>query len=280
MHNEVQIGTTKLYRGDSLQVLRDLADQGVKADILITDPPYSSGGQFRGDRTMKTSDKYQQSQHRHLYSEFTGDNRDQRSFMYWSSLWMSEALRIVKPGGLCVIFTDWRQLPTTTDAIQCGGWVWRGLVVWDKTEATRPRLGAFRNQCEYMVWGSNGAMPNEGKVAPGVFRYSAQLEKKHHIAGKPVVLFEDLLQLTKPGDVILDPFMGSGTTGVAAVKNGRNFLGIELDPGYFEVSCERVRDSLKSPDLFREFQQPEQNGLSLEAEEPQEPDAGESAPSA
>ena len=112
------------------------------------------------------------------------------------------------------------------------------MVVWDKTEGTRPQLGRWRNQAEYLVWGSNGPRALEGAVAPGVFRQAVGSEDKHHMAGKPIAMLRGLL---KPcGGMILDPFMGSGSMGVAALQSGRRYIGIELDPGHFDAACRRL----------------------------------------
>ena len=62
------------------------------------------------------------------------------------------------------------------------------------------------------------------------------------MAGKPVALMSDLLGLSQPGEVILDPFMGSASTGVAALQMGRRFVGIEAEPTYFETACRRIGD--------------------------------------
>lgn len=243
MRREV-IGDATLYLGDCREVLATLKH----ADACVSDPPYSSGGNFRGDRTGLTSDKYQSSEHRGLYSDFAGDTRDQRGYLAWCSLWIAQVHRIVAPGGICALFTDWRQLPVTTDALQAGGFVWRGLGVWDKTEAARPQKGRYRNQAEYFVWGSRGPMSDAGPCAPGVFRYSVASEEKHHIAGKPSTLIEDMLQIC--GDVVLDPFMGSGTTGVACARLGRKFIGIEIEPVHFETACRRIEEAHRHPRLF------------------------------
>ena len=72
------------------------------------------------------------------------------------SLWLTQAYRVLQPGAPACVFTDWRQLPTATDAFQSAGFVWRGVVVWNKTGAARPVLGRFSNQAEYLVWGSGG----------------------------------------------------------------------------------------------------------------------------
>lgn len=240
----VTIGRATLYLGDCLSVIPRLSP----VDAVFCDPPYSSGGTFRGDRTAKTSEKYQSTEHRGLYAEFSGDNRDQRSFGYWSALWVGACRERTREGGIIGMFTDWRQLPTSSDALQAGGYVWRGLAVWDKTEAARPQKGRYRNQCEYLVWGSNGPMSDEGVCAPGVLRAAVNSEEKFHIAGKPAGLLGQMLTIC--GDVVLDPFMGSGSTGVAAVRLGKSFVGIECDPHSFRIACERIEKAQLQGDLL------------------------------
>ena len=98
-------------------MLADLPDASV--DAVVADPPYSSGGMVRSDRAnIGTVTKYTTSQNtkRADLIDFGGDNRDQRAYQYWSALWMAEAMRATKPGGIIMAFTDWRQLPATTDA--------------------------------------------------------------------------------------------------------------------------------------------------------------------
>lgn len=244
IRKEVLAENVVLYCGDCMHVLPEV--QGVSS--VLTDPPYSSGGMFRGDRAAPTGDKYQSSEYRDLYADFSGDNRDQRSFALWASLWLGICREKIGEGGLCGLFTDWRQLPTVTDALQVGGWVWRGIAVWDKTEAARPQKGRYRNQAEYLVWGSNGPMSDEGRCAPGVFKRSVFDGNKVHQAGKPPDLLADMLQICGP--VVLDPFMGSGSTGIAAVRTGRGFVGVEISDHWFDVACKRIADELKRPTFF------------------------------
>ena len=240
------IGEATLYLGDCLDILPTLGN----VDAVVTDPPYSSGGQFRGDRMARPADKYQNTKQRDRYADFSGDNRDQRSFGYWCALWLGKAREISAPGALCILFTDWRQLPTTTDYVQAGGWIWRGIGVWDKGEGVRPQLGRFRAQAEYWVWGSNGPREIAGLVAPGVIKESVIGSEKQHMTEKPVPLFEQLLRVA--GSTILDPFMGSGTTGVACAKLGRKFIGIEIHEPYFDIACRRIEEAYRQPRLFAE----------------------------
>ncbi|WP_020179808.1 DNA methyltransferase [Methylopila sp. M107] len=234
----VTIGSAILQEGDALELLRALAPGSMGG--LLGDPPYSSGGAFRSDRAQPTSAKYQSSSDRGKYPEFQGDTRDQRSYLAWSTLWLAAARRAVKTGGIGGVFTDWRQLPITTDAFQAAGWVWRGIVVWDKTAAGRPQLGRYRNQAEYVVWGTNGARALKGPIVDGVFRHRVPM-KKHHIAGKPVGLMSDLLAIID--GPVLDPFMGSAPIGLACLEAGLGYVGMEAEPAYFDIAFERMREA-------------------------------------
>lgn len=230
----------EVIHGDCLAVMRGMPDASF--DAVVTDPPYSSGGMYRADRMQSTTAKYVQTGQFLDHGTFGGDNRDQRSYLAWSWMWMAECFRLMKPGAPICVFSDWRQLPTTTDAIQAAGFVWRGVAVWDKTEAARPIAGRFRSQAEFVLWGSKGPMP-DGKgrpCLPGVFRRGVNLKDKWHTAGKPVDLMGDVVAICPPGGTILDPFCGSGSTGVAALKLGFGFVGIEADQPHFENAARRV----------------------------------------
>jgi site-specific DNA-methyltransferase (adenine-specific) len=89
----IQIGDATLHRGEALSILQTLADDSV--DAILTDPPYSSGGLSAGQRQRPPSEKYQQTSAKKRHYEFLGDNRDQRSFMAWATLWLAEGI----PGG-------------------------------------------------------------------------------------------------------------------------------------------------------------------------------------
>lgn len=250
----VTIGRATLYLGESLEMLQSLVPASV--DAVITDPPYSSGGAFRGDRAQDTKTKYLQndSGNQDRLANFSGDNRDQRSFNFWSTLWAAAALRASKPGAVAMFFSDWRQLPISTDYLQSGGWVWRGIAPWTKP-AARPQMGRFSAQCEYVVWGSAGPMPFERGVGclPGFYEYGTPRDREH-IAEKPIDLMRDMVKICAPESVVLDPFMGAGTTGVAAVEAGHRFIGCEQVPELFEIACRRIEDAQRQSSLFAAHQ--------------------------
>jgi len=230
-----------LFHGDCLDILPELS--GI--DAVIADPPYSSGGMTHSERMRNPSDKYQSSDVKKKFADFEGDNRDQRSWTLWMWTWLHRLESATKDGAMYCLFTDWRQLPATTDALQFAGLIWRGLAVWDKINA-RPMPNRFRQQAEFIVWGTKGSRSFEKKDAEyldGVFRHMAPSTKERkHMNQKPVPLIECLCRVARKGEVVLDPFMGSGSTGVACVRSGRKFIGIEKSQHYFDVARRRIEE--------------------------------------
>lgn len=263
--NCVTIGDATLYHGDALAMLEALGVGAV--DAVITDPPYSSGGAFRGDRAMDTKSKYLSSGsgNREVTTDFGGDNRDQRSFHFWSTLWSAAALRAAKPGAPALFFTDWRQLPVSTDYLQAGGWVWRGVVPWAK-KTSRPQMGRFSASCEFVVWGSAGPMPLDRGVGclPGFYEFAYPSDREH-VTQKPVDLMEAMVEICPAGGLVLDPFMGSGTTGVAAVRLGRRFIGCEQSDEYFAIACRRIEEAHSQRRLFADAE-PAARQLSIDVD--------------
>jgi len=208
--------------GDGWKILPQLTAQGRRFRAVVTDPPYSSGGLFRGDRNADPLDKYciGTKDVKRDYLSFRGDNMDQRAWFRFSVEWMRDALALTEPGGVMLAFVDWRQLPTMADALQIAGWTWRGVIPWNKTAAVRPSRGYYRGQCEFILHGTNGSMgKDQDRVsehyAEGFFTRPVRGVDKHHPAGKPVELMHDLLEILPPETSVLDPFAGSASTGVA-----------------------------------------------------------------
>jgi site-specific DNA-methyltransferase (adenine-specific) len=233
----------RLIEGDCLTVLPTL--EAASFDLVLTDPPYSSGGMYRSDRSRSTDEKYQHTaETNRTYATFSGDNRDQRSFERWCAWWMSECLRATREGGALGCFIDWRNLACVIDAIQVAGWVFRGVVPWHKGTDQRPRKGWFRSNVEFIVWGSAGAMMTghkaEGICQDGVLYQRVNGIDKEHQTQKPVGLFRDILAVRPEWRHILDPFAGSGTTGLAALQEGRRAILIEREPAYCEIIRRRL----------------------------------------
>jgi len=242
-----KIGDATLYLGDSMRVLELLPP----VDAVITDPPYASGGMYRADRTMSVKDKYVQSGVQRDWRAFAGDAKDQRSWMSWCQEWLQRLP--LDEGAYVLSFIDWRQLPALTDAYQWAGLMWRGIAAWDKGLGARaPHKGYLKHQCEYIVWGTAGrcAIAEHDGPFPGAYRFPVLQNDKHHMTGKPTALMRELARIVPPGAMVLDPFMGSGTTLVACQRLGRQGTGIELDPEYFDIACRRVDEATRQADLF------------------------------
>lgn len=248
MIDRVTVGEATLYHGDCLEILPTLP----KVDAVITDPPYSSGGAFRADRAGSTAKKYMGAYNRPAAVEIdvVGDSRDALGWAFWATLWLTQCYRLLKDGAPCVIFSDWRQLPNATNTLQAGGFVWRGIGVWSKP-VYRPMAGRFAHQAEYFPWGTKGPTPWDytRDCLPGVYTDAAPGADREHQTEKPVGLLEKLARIIADG-VVLDPFMGSGTTGVACANLGRRFIGIEIERQYFDIACERIDNAYRQARLF------------------------------
>ncbi len=157
---------------------------------------------------------------------------------------MRELRRVVRKDGYCLTFTDWRQLPTMTDVLQAAGFVWRGVVAWNKGRGARaPHKGYFRHQCEYVVWGTKGRCLKAEHAGPfeGCIAETVRQSDKFHMTGKPTALLRQLVECVPPGETIIDPFAGSSTTGVACLELGRKCILIEQSAEYCEISKKRLQ---------------------------------------
>ena len=246
--NTATIGPCHILRANCLDMLASLPTPLGGFDALITDPPYSSGGRTAAERQRPASEKYVQGGVCATHNvDFAGEMMDARSWTHWCAHWLELARQQVKEGGYALVFTDWRQLPALTDAIQMAGWHWRGVAVWDKGGGARgPHKGYFRHQCEYIVWASNGALPaaKHGGPWPGCYKVPVVPQEKLHMTGKPIDLMRQLVSIVPPGGHVLDPFMGSASTGVACIETDRQFTGIEVTQHYYDVSANRLKEAL------------------------------------
>ncbi len=237
-----------LFQGDCLELMEPMED-GL-FDMILTDPPYSSGGLYAGDRQKSTASKYTDTTYNGAsrFPDFSGDNMDQRSFTEFMRMVLAKARIKSKDGAVIAVFVDWRNLAAMTDALQAAGWVYRGIVVWNKGNA-RNIPGRFRQDCEFVVWGTNGQKPVDwtpGSTALQGFysEKSVPSKKKHHQTEKPVSLLEKLIGISPADGYVCDLFMGSGSTGVACINTDRNFTGIELSRPIFDTAKTRIGEAM------------------------------------
>lgn len=227
----------EVIHGDCLEALRSLGAE--TADAVITDPPYCAGGKSESERmrgrSMLGSDS--------PWGWFTGDNLSTTGLAWLLRSVAFQAERILRPGGSLLVFCDWRMWTAIVPAMESAGLGLQSMIVWDKGSAG---LGVgFRATHELIAHLRKGKGPFHSRAGSNVVRHRRVVGKgKEHPTQKPVELMVDLLRVvTPPGGLIVDPFCGSGSTGVAALQEGRRFIGIERDAGFVQVARARLEDA-------------------------------------
>ena len=132
---------------------------------------------------------------------------------------------------------------------KCERW---NLITWAKPNPLPTCNNKYLPDVEYIVHGfKKGRLFGEYQDKQSFFVWPCKEKETIHPNEKPIALMIKLIKLgTKPGDLVLDPFMGSGTTGVACIQTGRNFIGIEKDEGYFKIAEKRINDAKSQGILF------------------------------
>lgn len=205
------------------------------SDVVVTDPPYSSGGFQEAGRSAGSIGTRSE-------ATIALDNLSTRGY----ERLMREVLRCVNQADEIYLFTDWRMWIHAYDAVESAGWRVRNMIVWDKMAMG---MGMpWRNQHELIVYGKRTpASIMDGKRG-NVLR-CPRSGNRHHPTEKPVELLAMLITNSAATRVI-DPFCGSGSTGIAALKSGRNFLGVEIDASYCEIARRRISEAAAQTNLF------------------------------
>lgn len=235
---ESKIGPARLLLGDCLQLLPTL-----EADIIICDPPYEQvlHDGARDERITRTDGR---KMHGALGFEGIDASRSEVA-----------RLCVEASSGWVILFTLAEGVRAWRDDIQKAGGKWDTTLAWIKPDAS-PRFngqGAARGfECAVTAWCGRGHRSWNAGGKRGVYTHNVNTNRQgEHPTEKPVPLMKELIcDFTKPGDLILDPFMGSGTTGVAAIQLGRRFIGIEQDPKWFDLACRRLTAAQAQPSLF------------------------------
>jgi DNA modification methylase len=235
MIEPVRIGRATLYCGDAVETMAALD----RVDAIVTDPPYCSGSVSEASRAAAKGQGLR-SENLTRFGWFVGDNMGTAGLVFLLRSVAFHAIPILSPEGSLLVFCDWRMVPNLAPAIESAGLRYQNMVVWDKGAMG---LGTgFRAQHEIVLHFTAGS-PKYHDLGTGnvVKAGRVQAEDREHQTQKPVDLMEKLLRVVSPPDgIVLDPFMGSASTGVATLKAGRRFIGIERDPEHFETACRRI----------------------------------------
>jgi DNA modification methylase len=240
--------THRLIRSDCLQAVVE-AMSDVCIDCVIGDPPYCSGAIGEAQRTRAPGQGLR-SENVRRFGWFRGDNMGTAGLCWLLRSLATETQRVVKPTGSLLLFADWRMLPSLVPAVESSGVRYQGLVVWDKGNMG---LGnGFRCQHELVMHFTYGDPEYHDKGTANILQCRrVTADDREHQTQKPVDLMRQLIKVVcPPGGVVLDPFCGSGSTGVAALLAGRRFVGIEKDPDCLAVAERRLRETCEMPALF------------------------------
>lgn len=230
------IGDCELYLGDCLEVMPTLG----KVDAVVTDPPYklTSGGNTDGG--MKGG----------WFDAYNNNGLVVQCNITWKQI-MTVVYNSMKDGADAYVMSNDRNLNEAMTQAETSGLSFHRLCVWDKISATANRW--YMPNCEFTLYLYKEPAKRINDCGSKALVRFQQIDESNHPTEKPVNLMAYYIKnSTNKNDVILDPFMGSGTTGVACVKLGRKFIGIELDEGYFDIACKRIEEAYKQPDMFIE----------------------------
>lgn len=217
----------QLYQGDCLELMKNIPDGSV--DLIVTDPPYRciSGGRA-GKRNQPTG----------ILMKNDGklfDHNDVKASEFFPELY-----RVLKDGTHCYVMVNLLNLQEFMNEARKAGFKIHNLLIWKKNNVTPNRW--YMKNCEFTLFLYKGkSKPINICGSKQCHEFSNILGRKQHPTEKPVELMEYyILNSSAENDTVLDPFMGAGSTGIAAVHTGRHFIGMELDEKYYEIASQRI----------------------------------------
>ena len=234
------IELNKIYNEDCLDGMKRIPDSSV--DMILADPPYN----ISVENNLKTMGR--------SGIDF-GDWDKQFDLIGWIKI----ACQSLKKGGTIIIFNDWKNLGYISKELEKNNIVVKDMIRWEKTNPM-PRNRDRRYICDFEVavvgvkksgaWTFNrkNETYDRGKM---IYPIVSGKEKTIHSTQKPIALFNELiLRHSNENEVVLDPFIGSGTTAISCLNTDRNFIGFELNKEYFEIAQNRIKERQSQSNLF------------------------------
>lgn len=228
----------ELFHADAYEKVKELQQNGVIVNHIITDPPYN----ISKDNNFSTM--------KNPRSGIDFGNWDRGKFDLYA--WIPEYAKLLEKNGSMIIFCSYRFISYLIDALEMDetGMVVKDVLIWQKSNPMPRNINRrYVQDMEFAIW----AVKKRGKWVfnkPQNKPYLRSLfttslvsgsEKLGHPTQKSLKLMDEIVSIhTNPGDIIMDPFMGSGSTGEAAINNGRQFIGIENELEYFEMAKKRL----------------------------------------
>lgn len=221
----------KLYQGDCLEVMDELIKDDVKVDMILTDPPYGIDltpqreiGKFKNTKVIN-------------------DNN-----LYWLPKFVNQIYALTK--NTAIIFCAWQNIDKFKIELE-KKFIIKNILVWNKDWFGMGNN--YRPNYELILLCCKTNITTKSKNKSNILTYRRiPPQKLKHSCEKPVGLLEDLIyELTDENDIVLDSFMGSGSTGVACLNTNRKFIGIELDENYFNIACDRLENPLPEQKKYK-----------------------------
>ena len=224
------------FRNCDYKVLvEELIAKKVKIDLILTDPPYCVSRDYQlGFSNMGRS----------------GMNYGEWDYGFNQTEWLEDTIPLLRNGGSIIIFNDWKNFSYLVEVLEKNGFFIKDLIRWEKTNPMPRNVNSrYVGDCEMAIWAVKGNKgwtfnkPDDKPYLKPVYKTGVVLGKgkRIHPTQKSLELFEDIIKThSKVGDLIFDPFCGSGTTAVACKNTNRNFVGSEIDESYYKKAMVRL----------------------------------------
>lgn len=219
-----------LINGDSIKELKKMADESV--DVIVTDPPYRtiSGGSGPTSRMHRRPAGMLSKNDGRIFAENDVKFSD----------YLPQFFRVLRDCSHMYLMVNFLNLEEAMSEVRRAGFQIHNLLVWNKNNATPNRW--YMKNVEYVIFARKGAAKAiNNKSSMTCHKFNNLLGKKSHPTEKPVDLIRFYIEnSSSKGDIVFDPFMGTGSCGEAALLSGRKFIGIELDTEYYDIAKSRL----------------------------------------
>lgn len=224
-----------IFNCDCINGMNHMPDNSV--DLIVTDPPYKTitGGTKDGAKSDRPKGVL---------------SKNKNLFKYQNGIciksWIGELYRVLREGKHCYIFTNSLNIKEMLIEAENAGFKLHNVLVWEKNNCTPSQF--YMKNCEYILFFRKGKAKwiNDIGRSKTVHSFKNIIGNKFHPTQKPVELLEFYItNSSEKGDIVFDPFIGSGSTALAALHTGRKFIGYEIDEKYYQIACQRVDQERK-----------------------------------
>jgi site-specific DNA-methyltransferase (adenine-specific) len=217
-----------IKNGNSVDLLKELDSNSV--DLLVTDPPYkiTTGGDSNGKNSIRPKG-------------ILSGNRELMKTIPKFDEWIPECYRVLKDGTHAYIMVNSMNLIEMSNSIEKAGFKIHNFLVWKKNNCTPSQY--YMKNCEYIIFCRKGKAKYINNIGGSktVHDFNNIIGNKVHPTEKPVELMKFYIEnSSNQNDIVLDPFMGSGSTGAACLDLDRNFIGFEIDDSYYQIASDRL----------------------------------------